>query len=117
MYCITVDMTVDPNTHSREEKGQSIAKLGQVKRAIDGTYFVKSQSGNGEYQVMFGQSGWICSCCDHIYRGQKCKHIYAVEFSTLLREEVRKETVEHLIKPLSSLNCKYCNSTNIIRWG
>lgn len=110
-------MTADHTTLAREEKGQNIAKLGQVRREIDGTYRVKSQSGNGEYQVMYGEIGWICSCCDHIYRGVQCKHIYAVEFSTLLREEVKKVTVEHVIKPLSTLNCKYCNSTNIIRWG
>jgi len=108
-------MTVDMN--AREEKGHSIAKLGQVRRAVDGTYFVKSQSGSGEYQVMYGELGWICSCCDHIYRGIQCKHIYAVEFSTLLREEVKKGTTEHVIKPLSVFNCKYCNSENLIRWG
>lgn len=104
-------------TNAREEKGESIAKLGQVRRSDDGSYFVKSQSSKGEYQVMYGEVGWICSCCDHIYRGVQCKHIYAVEFSTLLREEVKKATVEHVIKPLSTLNCKYCNSENIIRYG
>ena len=110
-------MSSETNTLSRESKGESIAKLGHVKCAVDGTYFVKSQSHSEEYQVMYGDSGWICSCCDHIYRGVQCKHIYAVEFSTLLREEVKKTTVQHVIKLLSSLNCKYCDSSNLIRWG
>ncbi|MFL6382148.1 MAG: SWIM zinc finger family protein [Nitrososphaeraceae archaeon] len=25
--------------------------------------------------------GFVCSCPDYVYRGTKCKHIHAVEFS------------------------------------
>ena len=111
-------MTVDVRT--REVKGKQIAELGQVRRAPDGTYRVKSQSGNGEYEIMHTELGFVCSCCDFMYRqhrGVVCKHIYAVEFSTALREEVQKAAVVQVIQPLSSLNCKKCNSENVVRDG
>jgi hypothetical protein len=38
-------------TTTREERGQTIAQSGQVKRIDDFLYTVKSQSGNGDYAV------------------------------------------------------------------
>jgi putative transposase len=55
--------------------------------------------------------GWVCSCPDHTYRGVKCKHIHAVEFSFALREQVKQEIVIALI----SLACLFCNSDNIVK--
>jgi hypothetical protein len=71
--------------NNRKEKGQTIAlTYDQVKR-IDGCcYKVKSQSGNGEYDILDTEIGLSCSCHDHIYRHVKCKHIHAVEFSISL---------------------------------
>lgn len=98
-----------PTTNSREEKGLTIAQLnGQVKRIDDLSYVVKSQSGNGEYQVFASELGWLCSCADHIYRGQKCKHIFSVEFSQKLRETVVQSVV---IKPIDSQSCVRCGSS------
>jgi transposase-like protein len=106
-------------TDARIEKGMAIAsQTNQVTRLDEHAYKVKSQSGNGDYEVISGELGWICSCHDHMYRAVKCKHIYAVEFSSELRKEVEK-TVKPVvtIKPISSLLCKYCNSKEIERDG
>lgn len=44
----------------------------------------------------------------------KCKHIWAVEFSLKMREQVRKNTV---IEEVAISNCVFCHSSNIIRYG
>jgi hypothetical protein len=80
---------------------------GSVKRIDDANYIVNSQSGSGSYNIHLTQLGWNCSCPDHLYRGVKCKHIFAVEFSFALREQVKKEII---IQPVDSLSCRYCSS-------
>lgn len=99
----------------REQKGLEIANLnGQIQRIDDYTYKVKSQANNREYEILNSEVGWICSCPDHIYRGMKCKHIYAVDFSNKLRMEVEARKIE----PITDIsNCIFCGSSNIVRDG
>jgi transposase-like protein len=99
----------------REQRGYTISNIkGNVKRLSDEAYKVKSQSGNGVYEVLRTESGWMCSCPDHTHRNVKCKHIWAVEFSTAIRKEVETRKIE----PLTSVsNCIFCSSENIIRDG
>src|SRR4051812_31646348 len=100
-------------TINRQEQGQMIAQMkNAVKRINDVTYIVHSQSGNDSYTVNLNKIGFICSCPDHQYRGVKCKHIHAVEFSFALRERVRREVV---IQPITTLSCRYCNSNNVVK--
>ena len=74
----------------REMKGKAIFELGnQVTRIDDFSYQVGSQSGYGVYDIRSTELGWLCSCLDHIYRGVKCKHVFAVEFSQAIRQEVQ----------------------------
>jgi len=96
-------------------KGQQIARLeGQIERQNEYTYRVHSQSGNGSYSVQRMELGWSCSCPDHIYRGVKCKHIYAVEISLKLRQAVHTRVIE----PITSIeSCIYCTSDRLIKWG
>lgn len=83
---------------------------------MDGhTYTVQSQTGVGRYTVVAMESGWTCECPDHTYRKAKCKHIWAVEFSIELRKEVQSTATT--IAPISSLNCRFCNSDNIVKDG
>jgi putative transposase len=97
----------------RQNKGQLIAQInGSVKRVSDTNYVVNSQSTNGSYFIHLTELGWICSCPDHMYRGVKCKHIHAVEFSFTIREQVKNEIV---IQPVDSLSCRYCSSGNIVK--
>ena len=78
-----------------------------VKRINDVTYIVNSQSGSSSYTINLNKIGFICSCPDHQYRGVKCKHIHAVEFSSAIREQVKSDII---ITPIDSLSCRYCNS-------
>jgi len=99
----------------REERGKQIAQQeNQIRRVDADSYKVKSQSGNGEYEVLKTEFGWLCSCPDNIYRGVKCKHVYAVEFSFALRKEAEVRRIE----PITDVsNCVFCGSSNIVKDG
>jgi putative transposase len=115
MITITIDMTP---TYARQQKGQAIASQdGCIKRIDEHSYKVKSQSGNGAYDVIAGELGWLCSCPDHIYRHhQKCKHIFAVQLSLALRKTVASEVRK--IEPITNThNCIFCTSSNIAKFG
>ena len=99
----------------RKQLGQTIAQTFRAVRRVSAIrYRVKSQSGNGKYEVKQTDLGWVCSCADHKYRGVRCKHIYAVEFSSAIRETVQQEQ-ELVIQPISQLACHYCNSEHIVK--
>jgi len=105
---------------AREQRGQLIAQThDSIKRIDEHTYSVKSQSGNDEYEVISGELGWLCSCPDHMYRGQKCKHIYAVEFSVEIRKTVESKVaaVGITIAPITVSSCPRCQSDKIVRHG
>lgn len=98
---------------NRQQFGHVISKTFRgVRRINQSQYFVKSQSGNGKYEVSLTKIGWLCSCADHKFRGIRCKHVYAVEFSFAIRETVQQEVV---IQPISQLACRYCNSEHIVK--
>jgi hypothetical protein len=104
---------VSKPTINRQQQGQILAKIdGSVKRINDSSYIVNSQSSNGLCHIRLTELGRNCSCPDHLYRDVKCKHIYAVEFTSALREQVKKEIV---IQPVDSLSCRYCSSGDIVR--
>lgn len=99
--------------NAREMRGKEIAMLeNQIKRIDDYSYKVKSQSSKGFYDVSSTELGWICSCPDHVYRGVRCKHTYAVEFSLALRNEVKESVV---IGELNAQTCISCNSNRIVK--
>jgi putative transposase len=104
------------DTNLRELKGKELAQAKDcVKRINEKLYNVKSQAGNNkEYDVTFQENDWYCSCPDCIYRKQKCKHIFAVEFSLKLREQVRKEIV---IQPVTISDCIFCHSSYLKKFG
>src|SRR5688500_9806680 len=104
------------NAEQRLQKGKAIAnKPNQITRINDHTYKVKSQSSDNDYDMLNTKLGWICSCCDHIYRGVKCKHLYAVEFSLALRKEVKKATTSAVVIQPVGLACQFCNSKNFVK--
>jgi transposase-like protein/predicted RNA-binding Zn-ribbon protein involved in translation (DUF1610 family) len=107
--------TFAPLTTTREERGKAITeKKGQIWRYSNGLYRVKSQSGNGSYQVQKTDLGWKCTCPDHINRGVECKHIIAVKLSFALREEVKANVV---LDPVVVTYCPACGSEQIEKAG
>ena len=98
--------------NGKKERGLEIAnkKESQISRIDYATYKVLSQNGNGEYIVCLSENEWDCKCPDHRFRGVKCKHIWAVEFSLKMREQVRKNLV---IEEVTISNCIFCHSSNI----
>jgi putative transposase len=100
----------------RQERGLAIAqaKGTQVNRIEENFYTVKSQSGIGEYALFQVDGEWHCECPDHTYRHVKCKHLYALEFSLKLKEKVKANIT---IQPLSTSQCIYCNSEQIVKDG
>src|SRR5437867_2562184 len=109
-------MATEQETETRKMKGQSIANVEtNVKRIDKHEYRVKSQSGSGEYQVIQStEFGWSCSCPDATYRGQKCKHVFAVELSLELRRRI--ENAKRIV-PLDYQSCLSCGSGRIVRHG
>jgi SWIM zinc finger len=61
----------------RKERGLQLAQRGHIVKQGDG-WQVLSQTGNGHYLVKLDNTP-SCTCPDFEIRGQKCKHIYAVE--------------------------------------
>jgi len=109
-------MTAITTVNNREQRGLEIAnkKESQIARVDFAIYRVRSQSRNGEYAVCLSEDEWICECPDHRFRGVKCKHIWAVEFSLKMREQVRKNIV---IEEVTISNCVFCHSSNIKKFG
>ena len=99
----------------REIRGREICeKHTQIRRFNAFWYQVRSQSGNGLYDVKADNYGWNCSCPDYKYRSVKCKHIWAVEFSFRLRVAVSTEA----LAPIEDAGaCKFCGSAHIRRDG
>jgi transposase-like protein len=99
----------------REQRGEAIAKLpNQIRRIDQYTYVVKSQSGRGEYTVCLSENEWHCECPDNKYRHEKCKHIFAVEFSRQIRTQVQTNRV---LQEVNIENCRYCGSSNLKKDG
>lgn len=103
----------DAKNETRQEKGKEIASTDdQIRRIDEHHYKVKSQSGNGEYDVVSTELGWNCNCKDHTFRQLCCKHIHAVEFSLKIRDQVKKNMV---IQPITVQTCQFCNSDRIVK--
>ena len=99
----------------REERGKAIAEASnQIKRINEKEYAVLSQSNHGVYEVLKTSIGWMCQCPDHIYRGVKCKRIFAVEFSGQIRKEVQIRRIE---AETNAQACRFCGSNQIVRAG
>jgi hypothetical protein len=102
--------------NNRLQQGQKLAnEPNQIVRIDERSYKVKSQSNNdNEYDVIVGESGWICSCPDCMFRGVTCKHIHAVEISYELRKKVSSQIV---IEPITINICPQCKFDQIVKHG
>jgi transposase-like protein len=99
----------------RRQRGLLIAKAeGQIRRVWEGLYYVRSQAGNGEYQVSQTGGRWTCSCPDFSQRHAKCKHVWAVEISLRIRHAVDGSRV---IAEVSVSECGFCHSQSLKKFG
>ncbi len=104
-----------PVYDSRMAKGEAIAKVeSNVRRLDQSAYMVRSQSGQGEYEVLSTELGWTCACPDYRYRQMKCKHIIAVELSLQVRRRI--ENARRIV-PLDYQSCLICGSEDIVKDG
>ena len=105
-------------SEARRDRGLVIARAeGQVRRVWEGLYYVRSQSGNGEYQVskVEGRTErWVCTCPDFRMRNTRCKHVWAVEISIMIRHTVDGSRV---IAEVSVSECHFCHSRNLKKFG
>jgi hypothetical protein len=69
----------------RQQKGLEIAIGCRIQESPKG-FIVPSQSGQGSYLVTLKEAAATYTCPDFELRRQRCKHIYAVEY-TLTREQ------------------------------
>jgi transposase-like protein len=103
------------DVNPREERGWRIAHTeGQLFRMSDDHYRVRSQSSDQYYSVDNTRIGWKCSCPDHRFRGVKCKHIWAIQISLGIRQQVEAKRV---LGPVVISMCPYCGSEEIAKAG
>jgi transposase len=81
----------------RQERGLAIANRCYIPQQ-NGFWLVPSQSGQGRYRVLDGEKP-TCNCPDYETRGEKCKHIFAVEYIVEFRRnsdglQMTRETLQ-----------------------
>lgn len=65
---------------AREQRGLELARAAKIRRKGEG-WVVPSQNGGRRYNVNLDGETPNCSCPDYEFRGEKCKHIFAVEYT------------------------------------
>jgi hypothetical protein len=77
-YIRTMDAAV---IDGRQQRGLAISKGKRVKKIVDGTWLVPSQTTSGAGYVVDVSAG-TCTCPDHELRGAiiKCKHRWAIDY-------------------------------------
>ncbi len=116
-----------PQQSARILRGQSMIEKGFEPKQIDDiTFQAPSQSGNGVYTVLHKYNAWSCDCPDFTYRHIECKHIHAIRFWQMLKEQLvaeqwkEAEKIEAEIEAVTNyehLSCLYCGSEDIIKNG
>ena len=64
----------------REQRGLELAKAANISRNGKG-WCVPSQTNGRRYNVSLDGESPRCTCPDYQYRGERCKHIHAVEYT------------------------------------
>jgi len=105
--------------NERAQRGLTMIAAAEenIRKVARGRYQVRSQSGNGWYDVRGAGTTWTCSCPDY-KNGNLCKHTWAVEFSLRLRKAIQKDDPVPKAPNTPTPNvptCPKCQSTNVIR--
>jgi transposase len=82
----------------REERGKQIAETGLLKRNGETRWLVPSQSSNARYFVDLANIDEpVCSCPDYEERRMPCKHIYAVAYFVVEKNQDGSTTVTETV--------------------
>jgi transposase-like protein len=108
--------------NARRARGMLYLENGFEPKEVNfKTWIVPSQTGNGTYTVNVFQRHWKCTCPDFELRGIPCKHINAVMIWKNLREkfeQIHLKVKQRIsIKDVEVNECKFCHSTNVIKYG
>jgi len=82
---------------NREQRGVAIAEAGSIRRKGD-LWVVPSQSGHGTYVVEPNSRIPNCSCPDWETRKDKCKHLWAVEYTIRRDFTAEGESITQTLK-------------------
>ncbi len=99
---------------AREEKGKQIVAQDHIFQVTTTSFVVKSQSSSRFYNVEKTPIGWKCNCPDHEFRGSRCKHIWAAQICSGIKEQAKRNIV---LEPVKITDCLYCHSQNIKKYG
>jgi predicted nucleic acid-binding Zn finger protein len=81
----------------REQRGLEIAATKKLRQK-GALWLVPSQAGAGTYVVDPTEAQPTCSCPDYETRGDKCKHVFAVEYTIRRESSQNGETVTETLK-------------------
>ena len=118
-------MPCDESTNQEYSKrllrGHQMIEDGiEPKQLSQNRFEIPSQRKDLNYIVTSYANSWSCTCPDNQFRHVTCKHIHAVLLWQRLSrkiEEVNKAQI--IIEPSndSEISCKFCGSSQIIRYG
>lgn len=93
--------------------------IDAIKRINKNHYKVKSQSGNGHYDVVYKKGmGWECNCPNWMEYKNDCKHIYSVQFSMKLRLDVESKVLPEGSREFQRIiDCPECHSYDVVKNG
>ena len=99
---------------------QIIEKGVEPKQLTHNSFEIPSQSKDLNYIVTCYANSWRCTCPDYQFRHVTCKHIHAVTLWQKLSKKLEEDHKEKSVFATALNNgiaCKFCNSTQIIKYG
>jgi transposase-like protein len=102
-------------------RGHQMIERGiEPKQLSQNRFEIPSQSKDLNYIVTSYANSWSCTCLDYEFRHVTCKHIHAVTLWQKLSKKIEEDHKEKSVFNASHDNdiaCKFCNSTQIIKYG
>jgi transposase-like protein len=102
----------------REQKGFEISQNRHMLKRINSTHYrVRSQTSKFYYDINRNGLTWTCTCPDHVYRHVICKHVYSVQFSLQMRQQVKISKPVFYQQQENVLCCPKCQSIKFKKDG
>jgi transposase-like protein len=92
----------------------------EPKQLSQNRFEIPSQSKDLNYIVTSYANSWSCTCPDFEFRHVTCKHIHAVTLWQRLSKKIEEDHKEKSVFAVTlngGIACKFCNSTEIIKYG